>query len=159
MVENYCGANCKECQWKENCKGCKATLGKPFGEPCPLASCAKALGNETCANCGGKCKTEESLLSEINALHIEGMPEIKELYALPGSFVNLAYVMPDGSVKKLLDDNAVYLGTQVEKPGTDRCFGIAANERFILVSEYGTDGRDPVPLKLKMRFSAQEINL
>ena len=45
----------------------------------------------------------------------------------------------NGNMVKLLDDNATYWDTQVEK-GDGRCYGIACDEHYILVSEYVKNG-------------------
>ena len=92
---------------------------------------------------------KNQLIEEINALGISGMPQIDNLVVLQGSFVNMEYTINGNSVK-LLDDNATYWGTQVEK--TDgRCYGIACDEHYILVSEYGKDGKDAELVMLKRR--------
>ncbi|MBP3357056.1 MAG: GNAT family N-acetyltransferase [Rikenellaceae bacterium] len=91
------------------------------------------------------------LIDEINALGIAGMPKIENLFVLQGSFVNLEY-KHNGNAVKLLDDDNSYWGTQVEKCGSDgRCFGIACDERYILVSEYGENGADAQIVMLKRR--------
>ncbi len=86
---------------------------------------------------------KEHLVPEFNALHIEGMYEITELYALNGAYVNLAYPIPNGYELKLLDDNEIYLGTQVECEFNDgsftKCFGLVAEMDFLLISEYGAN--------------------
>ena len=83
------------------------------------------------------------------------MPKIDSLNPLNGSFVNLAYPMPNGKSVKLLDDNDFYLGNQVECEFNDgeiiRCFGIVANMNFILVSEYGANGDNPELILYKRR--------
>ena len=92
---------------------------------------------------------KNQLIEEINALGFSGMPQIDNLFVLQGSFVNMEYTINGNSVK-LLDDNAIYWGTQVEK--TDgRCYGIACDEHYILVSEYGKDGKDAELVMLKRR--------
>lgn len=92
---------------------------------------------------------KQKLIDEVNALGISGMPKIDNLFVLQGSFVNMAYTI-NGNNVKLLDDNATYWGNQVEKEGaTGRCFGIACDERYILVSEYGKDGADAELVMLK----------
>ena len=89
---------------------------------------------------------------EANALNIEGMPEVTRLNALVGSYINLPYRMPNGVTIKLLDDNATYLGTQLEcEFGGERCFGVAANMEFILICTYGKDGADPELVLYKKR--------
>ena len=83
------------------------------------------------------------------------MPKIKELNPLNGVFVNLGYPMPNGNNIKLLDDNDIYLGNQVESEFNDgsiiRCFGIIANMDFILISEYGPNGDNPEIVVYKKR--------
>ena len=94
---------------------------------------------------------KQQLIDELNALGISGMPKINNLFILQGSFVNMEYHV-NGNAVKLLDDNAVYWGNQVEKQGVEgRCFGIACDEHYILVSEYGKDGADAELVILKKR--------
>jgi hypothetical protein len=50
-----------------------------------------------------------------------------------------------------LDDNDIYLGNQVEQADSDRCYGIVANEDFILICEYGCNGSDPDIVLYKRR--------
>ena len=84
------------------------------------------------------------LTDEINALNIEGMPKLTRLNALVGRYVNLEYRLPSGRTVKFLDDNATYLGNQLESEfGGDRCFGILANMDFIMVCTYEKNGENP----------------
>ena len=92
---------------------------------------------------------KKQLIDEVNALGIKGMPHIDNLFVLQGSFVNMEYTS-NGNKVKLLDDNATYWGNQVEK-GDGRCFGIACDERHILVSEYGKGGADAEIVVFKKR--------
>lgn len=87
-------------------------------------------------------------IEEVNAL---GLPElqISNLYVLQGSFVNQAYMI-NGNEVKLLDDNAMYWGNQVQRTN-GKCYGIACDEQYILVSEYGADGSDAQLIVLKKR--------
>lgn len=104
---------------------------------------------------GGQEKFDEfknQIINEFNALNIEGMPKVTELNALIGSFVNLEYTMPNGKTVKLLDDNATYLGNQLEcEFGSDRCFGIIANMDFLLVCTYEENGENPELVLYKKR--------
>lgn len=94
----------------------------------------------------------QQLISEINDLHIEGMPEIDTLCALAGSDINLAYTLPSGHEVKFLDDSKTYLGTQVDSVfGGSRHFGIAAGLGFILISTYEDNGKDPELVLFKSR--------
>ena len=95
---------------------------------------------------------KQQLINEINELSIEGMPRIENLNALVGKYVNLEYRLPNGKFVKFLDDGATYLGNQLEcEFGGDRCFGIAANMEFILVSTYEENGKNPELIVYKKR--------
>jgi hypothetical protein len=105
---------------------------------------------------GGKEKFEEfkqQLIHEFNTLfHVEGLPKIENLNVLSGSFVNLEYRLPNGQIVKFLDDNATYLGSQLEcEFGGDRCFGIVANMDFLLVCTYEENGENPELVIYKKR--------
>lgn len=106
-------------------------------------------------NLGGAEKFDEfkkQLIDEINALNIEGMPKVEKLNALVGGYINLEYRLPNGKIVKFLDDNATYLGNQLEcEFGGDRCFGIAANMDFILVCTYEENGENPELVVYKKR--------
>ena len=95
---------------------------------------------------------KQTLIDEINALKIEGMPKVDKLNALVGSFVNLPYRLPNGSTVKFLDDSTTYLGNQLEcKFGGERCFGVLANMDFILVCTYDKGGENPELVIYKKR--------
>ena len=95
---------------------------------------------------------KKQLIREINDLHIEGLPEVKTLNALVGSYVNLAYRLPSGMEVKFLNDQTTYLGNQLESElGGDRCFGILANMDFILVCTYEAEGANPELVLYKKR--------
>ena len=95
---------------------------------------------------------KQQLTDEINALHIDGMPRLEKLNALVGAYVNLAYPLPSGISVKFLNDQATYLGNQLEsakEPG--RCFGVLANRDFLLICSYGAEGADPELILYKKR--------
>ena len=95
---------------------------------------------------------KKRLISEINALNIEGMPRLQRLNALCGGYVNLEYRLPNGKSVKFLDDGVTYLGNQLEcEFGGDRCFGIVCNMDFILISTYEGSGENPELLVYKKR--------
>ena len=102
---------------------------------------------------GGKFEEfKQVLIDEINGLEIEGMPKLEKLNSLVGSYVNLEYRLPNGSMVKFLDDNATYLGNQLECTfGGERYFGVVANMDFILVSTYEQDGIAPELMVYKKR--------
>lgn len=104
---------------------------------------------------GGETEFEDfkkELIDEFNALNIEGLPRVESLNVLSGSFINLEYTLPNGTVIKFLDDSATYLGNQLPcEFGGDRCFGIAANTSFLLVCTYEADGKNPELVLYKKR--------
>lgn len=95
---------------------------------------------------------KKTLIDEINSLNIEGMPKIDKLNALVGKFVNLEYRLPNGNMVKFLDDQATYLGNQIESVfDKETCFGILANMDFIMICTYGVDGTNPELVLYKKR--------
>ena len=130
-MKSLCGANCANCQWNSTCPGCS-------DEKCFIARYIKKDGKEAYEH------FKQALIAEFNALKIPGMPKITELYALVGNFVNLPYPLPSGQIVKFLDNNSMYLGNQVECQSREgRCYGLLADEHFLLVCEYGENGADP----------------
>lgn len=95
---------------------------------------------------------KKKLINEINELNVDGMPKLTKLNALVGSYVNLQYRLPNGETVKFLDDNATYLGNQLEcELGGNRCFGVLANMDFILISTYEENGTNPELIFYKKR--------
>ena len=147
MERSICGANCAECPSKEVCPGCRKTNGCPFGKQCYVANYILTGGMENYQ------MFKQGLVDEINDLHIEGMETVTELYPLVGSFVNLEYPVPSGTVKFLKDDE-VYLGAQVKNLLDDSgrtCFGVIARESFILICVYGENAANPELVLFKRR--------
>ena len=64
---------------------------------------------------------------------------------------NLEYTLANGEKVKLLEDGKTYLGYQLEKERGDRCYGLVADERYLLVCEYGCNGADPEIVVYKRR--------
>lgn len=148
MKESICGANCAECPTKKACPGCAETNGCPFEKQCYIAKYILTGGEESYQ------AFKNSLINEINALGIDGMEPVTELYPLVGSFVNLKYPLPNGETVRFLHDDEVYLGAQVKNLFDDSgktCFGVIARESFILVSEYGENGTAPELILYKRR--------
>ena len=79
------------------------------------------------------------------------MDEVTELNLLLGSYINSEYSLPGGQNVKLWDDNSVYFGNMLPKRGTERCYGIAADEKYLLVTEFGMNGADAEIVLLKRR--------
>lgn len=94
---------------------------------------------------------KQKYIDEVNALNIPDMPVIDNLFVLQGSFISLEYKM-NGNSFFVLDKDKSYWGTQVEKLNSNgRSYGIACDEKYILVSEYGKDGADAEIVVLKRR--------
>ena len=149
-MKGLCGATCTGCELMVNgkCKGCKESKGCPFGKQCWIFKYIELGGEESFE------KLKKEIIAEFNSLKVEGMPEIKELYSLHGSFVNLEYQLPNGEKVKFVNDDEIYLGNQVECEFNDeikRCFGIISNMNFLLVSEYDENGVNPELILYKKR--------
>ena len=116
MAMSICGIDCTKCELSNTCNGCAETNGHPFGGECIVALCCqrgeKAL-----------CEFKAKLISAFNSLNIE-------------------YTLPGGQTVKLWDDNKIYLGNQLCKQNSDRCYGLAADEKYMMVCESGYDGSD-----------------
>ena len=134
---SLCGTDCcKDCPRLATCGGCIKTDGHPFGGTCVAAGWVKAGGLDYLAH------QKSRLIEEFNSLGIQHL-QVEDLYFLSGSYVNLEYKLPNGTAVKLLDDNTIYLGNQIEIPGSDRCYGIVGDADYILVCEYGCNGCNP----------------
>ncbi len=148
MKESICGANCAECPFNESCRGCAETDGCPYGKQCFIAKYILTGGIEAWK------EFKNGLVDEINALNIDGMEKVTELYPLVGNFVNLEYLLPSGGTVKFLKDEEMYLGAQVKNLFDDSgktCFGVIAREGFILICTYGENGSDPELVVYKRR--------
>lgn len=100
------------------------------------AECIKTGGFDAFYSCKSK------ILEEINSLGIRNL-RVSDMNLLNGFYVNMEYMLPNGQRAKLLDDKNVYWCNQVEILGSDRCYGIAADESYLLICQYGCDGSDP----------------
>ncbi len=124
---SLCGlACCDECHKKNDCGGCVKTDGHPFGGTCVAAECVKRGGLEELQ------KMKETLIEEFNALSVQSL-QVKDLNLLNGFYVNLEYTLANGQSVKLLEDGCVYWGNQIEIPGSDRCYGIVADDNYLLL--------------------------
>lgn len=152
MEPTKCGAHCAECGFRDTCGGCAKTDGHPFGGECMIAACCRQRGQKRCSGCGQAfCRLKSELIAEFNALGIEDMPEVTSLNALKGSFVNLEYTLPGGQKIRFWDDNRIYLGNQLCKKGSERCYGLTADENDLLVCEYGEGGSEAEIVVYKRR--------
>lgn len=135
----FCGSDCcKECNRLAECGGCEKCGGHPFG-----GSCVAERNNDF-------VELKKKLIDEINALHIEELV-VNDLFLLTGAYVNLEYPLFNESTVKFLNDKDVYLGNQIERANSERCYGVVANEAFILVCEYGCNGSEPEIVLYKRR--------
>lgn len=145
MIQSICGIDCcVRCDRKDACGGCSKAEGHPFGGTCIAAECIKSDGFDAFLN------LKKTLIDEFHSLGIKGL-HVTSLNLLNGFFVNLEYQLPNGQRVKLLKDNDVYLGSQIEIPGSDRCYGIVADDAHLLVCEYGCNGADPQIICYKRR--------
>lgn len=135
MTNSICGIDCTKCELRNACKGCAETNGHPFGRECIVASCCQK--GETAL-----CEFKEKLIAAFNSLNIKDMVKVTDLNALKGSFINIDYTLPSGQAVKFWDDNKIYLGNQLCKKDSDRCYGLAADEKYLMVCEYGNYGSD-----------------
>ena len=85
---------------------------------------------------------KERLIKEFNKLGIEDMEEVTELHTGKGDFVNLDFPLPCGKSVKLWEDDKTYYINQLEKKGSTRCYGLTADENYLLVCEYGDGGSE-----------------
>lgn len=142
---SICGADCcEQCGRKEECGGCVKTDGHPFGGSCIAAEQIQKGGFDAFLH------LKSMLIDEINSLGIKDL-RVTDLNLLNGFYVNLAYPLANGQSVKLLKDDYVYLGNQVEVPGNDRCYGLVADEQYLLVCTYGCGGSDPQIVLYKKR--------
>lgn len=145
---SICGANCAECPAQLTCPGCAETEGCPFGKQCYVAKYITTGGMDAYR------EFKRKLIEEINALNIDGMEAVAELYPLVGNFVNLEYRLPSGEKVKFLKDDEVYLGTQTANlldEDKKMCFGAIAREDFLLICAYGENCADPEIVIYKRR--------
>ena len=146
-----CGADCSNCGYRkeQGCKGCEASGGCPSGEKCFIYQCIQEDGTDVYE------QLKLTIMDEFNKLALPGMPNVTELYALNGTFVNLAYPMPNGEAVKLLNDNAVYLGNQIccnlDDQAAPKYFGLVAGMDFLLVSLCADEGREGELLTYRRR--------
>ena len=135
----YCGSDCcAACSRLAECGGCEKCGGHPFGGSCIAERNKDYLD------------LKQSLIEEINALDISGL-SVDDLNLLSGAYVNLEYPLTNGTKVSFLRNEDIYLGNQIERTDSERCYGVVADETFILVCEYGCNGSDPEIVLFKRR--------
>ena len=85
---------------------------------------------------------KNEIIKQFNSLGISDMGVITDMHEGSGAFVNIEYVLPSGQTIKLWDDNKTYLINQVCKCNSNRCYGLVADEKYLLVCGYGDEGVD-----------------
>lgn len=151
-MNTLCGLDCNKCGFKNECGGCVETHGHSFGGSCMIAECCDKKSCENFGKCfEASCNLKKQLITEFNALGIKDIENITSLNALKGSFINLEYTLPNGQKIKLWDDKRIYLGNQLCKKNSNRCYGLTADENYILVCEYGDNGSLPEIIVYKKR--------
>lgn len=148
ISRSICGADCGACDFRDNCKGCRQTDGCPFGKQCMVARYILVGGMEK------YLEFKRGLIDEFNALNIQGMERVDELYPLVGKYVNLEYTLPGGQRVKFLHDDEVYLGNQLKNlcdESGGSCYGVIAGMGFLLVCEYGKDMNDAEMVAFRRR--------
>ena len=146
MIDNNtCGKDCGECPYEEECRGCVATNGRPFGgKKCAMVTCCEENEFLDCSVCGYEpCRMKDQLLRELRGLGFPELTRLDWLYHLRGAAVNLAYPMPDGSRVRLLSDDDIYFGGQVMPENSDRIWGAVGNDDVLLVASYRENFTDP----------------
>lgn len=83
---------------------------------------------------------EKQIIDRLHCCGIEELKSLTSLNRLNGDYINLECRWPNGAKGKLLDDGKQYYAAQVERAGSDRCYGIAADEKQIAVYTYGCGG-------------------
>ena len=135
----YCSIDCcKTCSNFSECGGCEKWNGHPFG-----GSCIAERNNNF-------KELKQQLIEEINSLGLEELC-VNDLNLLTGSYVNLEYPLSNGTIVRFLNDKDIYLGNQIERIDSERCYGVVADETFILVCEYECNGANPGIVLYKRR--------
>lgn len=139
MIKTFCGMDCcSECTRLPECGGCEKCQGRPFGGSCVARRNRDFLS------------LKKQLIEEINAFGIKGL-SVSDLNLLNGAYVNLEYPLGNGSSVRFLKNEDIYFGNRIEREGSERCYGVVADEKFILVCEYGCNGTDPEIVLYKRR--------
>lgn len=97
----------------------------------------------------GESSMQEKILIEIKKLGIQEFEQLNSLNLLDGSYLNLEIELPNGMKARLLDNNKKYYANQIDIADSDKCYGVAADENFIIVYKYGCEGKDAELIMVK----------
>ena len=86
--------------------------------------------------------TEQFLLEKIKKLGIKEFENFNSLNLMDGNYLNIECTLPNGDKTKILDNDTQYYAKQIDIEGSDKCYGVAANEKFIAVYKYGCNGEN-----------------
>ena len=145
-MKSYCGVNCNECKMNNECNGCISSNGCPFGGKCLAAEVIKISKSQKELE-----EYKKNLMKEFNSLKVKGMPKVTKLYELKGSFINLKYKLQNDKEISFWNNNDIYLGTQLEKEDSNKCFGLVASANYLMISEYEENGDNPKIVIFKER--------
>ena len=102
---------------------------------------------------GDTSKLDEDLISGLDI--VEGVKRVSEPFKSANRKFHpddTVITLPGGQKVKFWEDGRVYLGNQLEKQdGSCRCYGLTADENWLLVCEYGDNGSDPELVVYKRR--------
>lgn len=90
---------------------------------------------------------QERIIKVLQTLGIEELKEVDQLWELPGSYINMESKLEKGEKKQVLDNDKMYLCCQVEINDRE-CYGIAADDKEIVVYKYKNDGMDAEVVKI-----------
>ena len=85
---------------------------------------------------------EQILLEKIKKLGIKEFENFNSLNLIDGNYLNIECTLPNGDKTKILDNDTQYYAKQIDIEGSDKCYGVAANEKFIAVYKYGCNGEN-----------------
>ena len=104
---------------------------------------------------GGKERLDAfkaGLIEEINALNVDGLPQVEDLHMRAGSALNFEHRLPSGETVQFLDDSATYLCAELPCVFDESTrFCVVANADFISFYTRGEDGANPELLLYKKR--------
>ena len=85
---------------------------------------------------------QDKIIEKLHGLGISELTKVTSLNELKGDYINVECKLPNGLKGKILDDNKIYYGNQIEKENSDRCYGVAGDNDQLAVFEYGCNATD-----------------